>query len=98
MTIRFHDGSLPSSPALIEHAKHCIARAVRPAAGRIREVLVRVRDLNGKRGGIDKECRLLAHVDGLGALAVDARSSDYHGSIDASAEKLRRLIVHRLRR
>lgn len=98
MLIRFLDGPLPTSPALLMHAKRCLERAARPAAGRLREVLVRVRDLNGPRGGVDKECRILAHVDGLGAISVESRSRDFHESVVASAEKLRRAIMHRLQR
>jgi hypothetical protein len=98
MLIRFHDGVLPTSPSLVEHATRCLERAARPAAGRIREVLVRVTDVNAHRGGIDKECKIVAKVDGLGLLAVDARARDFHESVVASAEKLRRLVCHRLHR
>ncbi|MBL9148916.1 MAG: hypothetical protein JNM94_09510 [Phycisphaerae bacterium] len=98
MLIRFQDGPLPTSPALLSHAKRCLERAARPAAGRLREVLVRVRDLNGPRGGVDKACRMLAQVDGVGAISVEARARDFHESVVASAEKLRRAIMHRLQR
>lgn len=98
MVIRFQDGSLPTSPSLVDHATRCLQRAARPAAGRIREVFIWVRDINGRRGGIDKECRIVARVDGYGELAVDARTRDFHEAIVASAEKLRRVIVSRLRR
>jgi putative sigma-54 modulation protein len=98
MVIRFQDGSLPTSPSLIEHARRCLERAARPAAGRIREVVVWVRDINANRGGIDKECRMVASVDGYGQLTVESRTRDFHEAIVASAEKLRRVIDRRLHR
>lgn len=97
MLIRFVSGTAIRSEALLTRARRGLARAMRPASGRVRDVVIRVRD-RSRAKRVEKECRIVAHVDGVGTVAVEGRSGDYHAAVASAAAKLRRALTHRLRR
>ena len=74
------------SEKLAWFARRSLTFALDRFAPRIREVALRVRDVNGPRGGVDQRCSLEIRLVG---------ASDIHmNDIDASAERC----VHRLAR
>lgn len=97
MLIRFVSGTALRSEALLMRARRALARAMRPASGRVREVWVRVHERDRARRAL-KRCRIVTHVDGVGAIAVEGRSPNYHAAVARAAEKLRAALHHRLRR
>lgn len=76
---------LPLTPALLDH----VARRLRFALGRfagVRHVAVRVADVNGPRGGIDKRCHLRVDVAGR-AITIEETDRDLYVAIDRAADR-----------
>ena len=86
LEIRFLN--LDSSPALRAHVERRLGFALRRFGDRVRSVTVRLADLNGPRGGVDKECRIVMQTRGGGRVLARARRSDLY---DAASEAVGRL-------
>lgn len=68
-------------------------------AGRLGRVVVRVSDLNGPRGGVDKSCRILAELTPSGETVLnEAVDANLFVAIDHATERIGRSFSRRLER
>lgn len=65
---------------------------------RIRTVAIVARDQNGPRCGVDKSCRLTAHLIGGEAITVSEKDRDFVAAVTKAAERLARSITRALER
>ena len=84
LTISFHDQK--PSEDVAWRARRAVAFALDRFEDRIREVVLRIADVNGPRGGRDQRCTLALAVAGGGSIVLEDQ--------DESAERC----VHRLAR
>ncbi len=79
-----------------------IERSLRFALGRygrqIERVVVRVDDLNGPRGGVDKQVKVQVTGPGIGVLVVEERHAELGAAVDRAASKADRAISRWLAR
>lgn len=79
-----------------------IARRLRFAIGafdsRITSVDVRVADVNGPRGGIDKRCIITVLMRPIGRVFALAMESDAYSAVDRAATRIRAVLVRTLNR
>jgi ribosome-associated translation inhibitor RaiA len=96
MDIRITGNNVSISAALKSYTE----RRLRTAAGDAvpNEVEVRLSDLNGPRGGVDKECAVRAVLRRAGVVFVRARGEDAYSTVDKAAGRLRSALAHRLGR
>ena len=66
--------------------------------GRVGQVTVRLKDINGPRGGIDKRCQLLVDVADVGRLVFEADHSDLPRAIDLAVGRAKHRIAREVRR
>lgn len=94
--VRFHQ--LPSSAWLREH----VERRVEEQLGRFRHELdsieVHVGDLNGPRGGLDKQVRVTVRGRGLRTASLNAVSDDAYAAVDEAIGRLAEVISRRRER
>lgn len=64
----------------------------------LQSIEVRVRDVNGHRGGVDMECRVAAKGPRVGYTPVSALSADAYQSVGAAMAKLARSVARSLER
>jgi len=83
--IEAHQFSL--TPSLREHIETQLrARFIR-FREKIGRIVVRVGDVNGPRGGVDKRCRLLVRTFGFKDIVINARDTDLYAAIDRAANR-----------
>ncbi len=90
-------GCSAGSP-LRTHAERRILFALSRFAGRLREVRVRLGDVNGPRGGVDKRCTVLVRGPGFSPLFVEVLDSDVVAALDRAADLARRVVIRALDR
>jgi putative sigma-54 modulation protein len=73
------------SQALSEHVLHRARFAFRPSADRVRQVVIRLEDMNGPRGGVDKRCSVEV-VGSFGIRVTEARDVDFRTAADRALE------------
>ncbi|CAG0957333.1 hypothetical protein PHYC_00538 [Phycisphaerales bacterium] len=98
MQIRLIDGRIATTPGMLEFVHTRLAAAVGRFASRLREVRVRIVDVNGPKGGLDKRCVILATVNGRGkggGSVVIARecAAGFYAAIAGASHTLKRLVT-----
>jgi putative sigma-54 modulation protein len=98
MEIRLFDGRIKTTEAQYDY----IMTKIGTAAGRLRDatctVDVRLADVNGPKGGVDKQCSIVVTPPGLGTLRVEEQAADYYAAIDAAAATLKKSLARSLER
>lgn len=61
----------------------------------IRRVDVKLSDLNGPRGGVDKRCLIKVSIDGLRPVVIEDVQSDLYAAIDRAAGRASRTVLRR---
>ena len=59
---------------------------------RIRRVMVRLEDMNGPRGGLDKRCHIEVRMPGRNVLVVDVRDVELEPAVSRAAERIARRV------
>jgi len=84
--------------ALREHVQRRLHFALSRFEGRVARVIVRLSDLNGPRGGADKNCRLQIRVHGLPDVIIEDVEADLYVAINRAADRAARTVERQLRR
>ncbi|MEX1362626.1 MAG: HPF/RaiA family ribosome-associated protein [Nannocystaceae bacterium] len=98
MELEIRGRNLPLSPSLQDLVQRRLAFALDRFGPEIRRVDVRLADINGPRGGVDKRCQVevtLAHGGHVRAEGTDAGVRD---AIDRAAHRTARRVTRRLGR
>lgn len=89
MLVEVRGSTVPISEALEEHILRKLDFALRKFADRIERVVVRLADLNGPKGGLDKRCRVEARLFSRSqSLVVEAVDSDAYVAVSQAAARL----------
>jgi hypothetical protein len=67
-------------------------------ASRLRAVRVRLADVNGPRGGVDKRCSVEIRAGSLPPLFVEVLDAEFESALDRAADAARRALVRALER
>lgn len=59
---------------------------------------VRLSDVNGPRGGVDKQCRVELRTDSAGTVVVTAVARDWQAALDTALARSARTLVRMWRR
>lgn len=86
------------SQATREHVRRRLQFAIGRFAPRLSRVTVRVDDVNGPRGGVDKICRITVALPTATAVVVEDADRDLYAAVDRAAERLGRAVERRLSR
>ncbi len=86
------------SEALAAYVKRRLISAVSAHDQHIQLVRVRLSDINGPRGGVDKSCLLHIELAGTASVTVRETSADMYAAIDKATERLGRSVARRLQK
>lgn len=95
MNVEIRSMHIDQAESLRAHAERRVESAVRHFGDRIVSIQIRLADLNGPRGGIDKLCRIQVHGRALN-LVVEDKDIDAFAAIDRAVHRLRRALDRRL--
>lgn len=98
MKIEIRSSNVPLSQPLHDHTARRLGFALRTLAEHIDHVVVRLVDLNGPRGGLDKLCRMVVSLRSAGRLIVEATDADAYVAVSQAARRLEERAARRLRR
>lgn len=98
MHVRLELDAMPASRALAEHASRRLRVALDHLSHRIRSAAVRVTDVNGPRGGVDKRCDVRVELAPTGTVLLSQHADDAYGAIDRAATRLKQAVLRELER
>ncbi len=85
MRIEIRWKGTPRRHALDEYTKERARFALGRFADHLEKVRVRLEDVNGPRGGLDKRCVIELHTR-LGVRVVEARDTHFHAAVDRAMD------------
>lgn len=97
MQLEVRGRHLVMTPALREHVARRLRFALGRVAARLHRVSVRVDDVNGPRGGVDKRCQVRLVLPGR-TITIDELDRDLYVAIDRAAERAGRAAERTLER
>ncbi|HOW69988.1 MAG TPA: HPF/RaiA family ribosome-associated protein [Phycisphaerae bacterium] len=98
MRITIHGQGVDLDRSLKEHIRRRLQFAMSRFSTRVREVVVRLADINGDRGGADRSCRIMVHLSPTGTIMIEDCDVDHLVAIDRAADRAGRAVARELRR
>jgi len=98
MQIQIHSDDFDLTEGLREHIVKRLGYSLNHGRDVISRVVVRLADVNGPRGGVDKCCGIEVRVKGASTIAIDDTQADLYVAIDRAAERTGRTLDRRMAR
>jgi putative sigma-54 modulation protein len=98
MNIQIHAQDFSLTEGLREHVARRLAYALNHGIDSVSRIVVRLSDVNGPRGGVDKRCGIEIRLKGSTAVAIEDTEVDLYVAIDRAAERAGRTLDRRLAR
>ena len=99
MKITFHSKGFFFGDVAREYVEHRLGFALGRFQNSVRRITVHVEDLNGPRGGIDKNCRLQIYLNGVrGPVMMSVKERTITAAIDIAADRARHTVARTLNR
>jgi ribosome hibernation promoting factor len=80
------------TPSMYRRAVDHIAAKVAKHTRVISNLSVRLQDVNGPKGGLDKRCRVELQMAGFAPIIVDETDQDAYTAMDVAGERLRKVV------
>jgi putative sigma-54 modulation protein len=90
--------SLESSAAIREHALRRIQFRLSRFGHDLHAVVVRISDINGPKGGVDKQCRITVRGPIWDTLTLDELSRDVYAAVDLAIERTAHTVAREIER
>ncbi len=88
----------PNAVAMRELAERRVRFVLRRLGWLVPRAEVRLSDVNGPRGGVDKRVQVELRTDGVGAVVVTATGRDWRSALDDALTRAARLLLRLWRR
>ncbi|MEO6811956.1 MAG: HPF/RaiA family ribosome-associated protein [Isosphaeraceae bacterium] len=98
MRLEIHGVNYGLNDDLKAHIERRLHFALGRLAARIDRVTVRLTDLNGPRGGVDKQCRILVNLVPKGVVMLEGTGDDPFTLVDRAAKRVGRSVRRALER
>lgn len=98
MRTDIHGYHLTISDALRTHIERRLHFALSRFGARILRVAVRLEDINGPRGGVDKLCRIGVTLLGAGHVHVEVLDSESLSAVDRAADRIQGAVARAIDR
>ncbi len=98
MHLEIRAGNVELADAMRLHLERRLRFALGRYDDRIRKVTVRLKDLNGPKGGTDQQCRISLDLIPKGKLILDEQSADVVVAMDRAADRVGRAVARRMHR
>lgn len=97
MKVAMYSRNFGLTAALHEYTLHHIRAALAHTLVRVQRVTVRLHDLNGPRGGLDKRCDIHVVIEGAGQVVTTGTDRDLYAAISRAAGRIGRSVSRRVR-
>jgi ribosome-associated translation inhibitor RaiA len=97
MKLRLASQGVPLTDELKEYVKRRLGFGLGRLAGRIKSVSIRLADVNGPRGGVDKCCEIRVDAGLRNDVYVRERQTGIHAAIAFATDRARRAVWRQLR-
>ncbi len=87
MRVEIRARHIPLTEDLRTHCERRVRFALDRLSDRVREVVVRLEDANGPRGGVDKVCRLTLRLEHGRELTLESKDTTLVAAVDRALDR-----------
>lgn len=98
MNIQIHAQDFTLTEGVRDYVTRRLAYALNHGSDVVSRIDVRLSDINGPRGGLDKRCGIEIRLKGATAIVIEDIEADLYIAIDRAAERAGRTLDRRLAR
>lgn len=98
MRWELHTSGVSISEELRELIDRRMTFALSRFGSRLQKATVTLTDTNGPKGGIDKSCRILVRMRGLGEIVADVVDSEWEVAVDRATTRIGHSVSRSLER
>lgn len=98
MELNIHTQGVPLTPKIEDHVRAQVTAALRSYADRVTAVDVYLKDVNGPKGGNDKNVLIRTRLRGRSQVAVTEQRDDLFSTIAAAARRTKRWVKRAIRK
>ena len=98
MRIEIQANGFVLTEALKTYTEQRMAMALGWAGERMRKLAVSLSDINGPRGGIDKQCQVEFKTHGNGRIVTTALAADWRSALESALARAATRVVRSVRR
>ena len=98
MQVNVHGRNIEVTADLIAHVERRLGFALVRFGRRIARVAVRLLDVNGPRGGVDKRCCVDVSLIPVGKVYMEDADADLYVAVDRAADRVGRAVGRRFER
>jgi hypothetical protein len=98
MKLELRFKGLPPSDPLRDYTKRRVHSHLSRFGDDVSRVIVRISDINGPKGGVDKRCQVVVKGARVGLVALDELSADAYSAVAIAMERIGRSVGRRLER
>lgn len=98
MQLHIRARHLAVDPSIQDYISRKLAFSLDRFHQTLASLVIRLKDLNGPRGGQDKECQIIASLPGSRSLVVTDQDSNLYAAIDRAVDRFRGSLVKLLKR
>jgi ribosome-associated translation inhibitor RaiA len=91
-----HSSDFALTDALNNFIKHQARKSMSTCSNRVERLVIRLKDINGPKGGDDKECCVEVKLANCAPIVVSKRSSDAYSSIRKALGRASRTTLRKL--
>lgn len=96
MKVDVHAQGFPLTDALADHTQRRLRFALKHATDRVQQVTVRLADINGPRGGVDKRCSVHLVMNGIPDIVTEDTEADMYVAINRAVDRVGRTVLRRM--
>ncbi len=98
MQIEIQARNFNLTEALCNHTERRLGFALSARDDHIQRIIVRLSDINGPRGGVDKHCHIQVVLAHMPDVVIEDTEADMYAAIDRAADRAGRTVARRLAR
>lgn len=87
MNVLIESSRSGESPNWRPMAEQRVRSVLRRLQGQVQQARVSLRDINGPKGGVDKECQITLTTDGHGTLVIVSKGEHVHGALNHALQR-----------
>ncbi len=98
MQVEIHSNGFSLTDGIRDYAKRRLQFVLNRTDKHITRIQVRLADINGPRGGIDKRCQIDLTLAGRNHIIVEDTETDLYVAIDRASDRCERTLARHLER
>lgn len=96
MQLRVHGQNIEMTEAIASHVQNRFHEALDRHERRVDDVMIRLEDVNGPRGGVDMKCQATIHLRPRGTVVIQDIREDLYAAISVAADRAKHVVSRKL--